>query len=243
MCTASWSFGSDRTILSFSRDERKSRSRATPPAVKTVGQTHCIAPQDSEAYGTWILANDRGLCVFLLNNYGAGVNHRTGRVFESRGKLPWLFADCPDVGEAARRLAREFDPQSWQPFHLCFLDLRSACCMSWDGRALSETDVSAGFLTTSSYRTAEVEAYRRQRYDALLPGRGDDREAWHVAYHQDLAHSDSAFNPFMLRPESETHCLSVIVMDSDSLRFDYFERVTGQPVWRPRQRVELPLAR
>ncbi len=71
MCTASWSVGEGRLSLFFNRDERKTRSEASPPALLTLDETRLLAALDPDAGGTWLAVNEFGLCVFLLNNYGA----------------------------------------------------------------------------------------------------------------------------------------------------------------------------
>lgn len=242
MCTASWSFDSEATVLCFNRDERKSRPRATPPAPRRIQNTLCIAPRDEVGQGTWILVNEFGLCVFLLNNYGAGTRRIDGPVI-SRGELPHRFADCVSVSDAFGRFSSVVDTEELQPFHLCFLDRRCARCLSWNGVRMSELDVTEGFLTTSSFRTAEVEAYRWVRFRALREAKGADAEAWHLRLHEDSENADPAFNPFMLRPESETHCMSIISIGDTEARFDYRPRVLDRFDWEPTARTVISLAR
>lgn len=242
MCTASWSFGSKGTVLCFNRDERKTRPRATPPEIFAVGERRCLAPRDALAKGTWLLVNDLGLCVFVLNNYAATAKEPSGCYGRSRGDLPLALAGYGSVGEAVEAFLDRGMAVGMAPFHLCALNRKEARCVSWDGESVSERGVGEGFITTSSFRTVEVEAYRGERFRELLPGRGADREGWHLGFHRDLAHPDPAFNPFMLRPESETHCLSLVVLTENEARFDYQEREPDRPIWRPVQGEVLPFA-
>lgn len=53
----------------MNRDELHSRGTASPPTVRARDGVRVVAPIDADGGGTWIAANDHGLCVCLLNHY------------------------------------------------------------------------------------------------------------------------------------------------------------------------------
>ncbi|MCX7017196.1 MAG: NRDE family protein [Candidatus Sumerlaeota bacterium] len=68
MCTATLHRSEDSLLLTMNRDELHSRAPEIPPAIRA-GDPAWMAPTDSQAGGTWIGVNDRGLAVCLLNAY------------------------------------------------------------------------------------------------------------------------------------------------------------------------------
>lgn len=71
MCTITWLTRDNGYELFFNRDELRSRQRAAPPQLHQDSKIRYLAPIDSDAGGTWISANQFGLSLCLLNNYGA----------------------------------------------------------------------------------------------------------------------------------------------------------------------------
>ncbi|MBD5780251.1 NRDE family protein [Pelagicoccus sp. NFK12] len=213
MCTASWSAGQGRLSLYFNRDERKTRSAARPPECLQIDGTRMLAAIDPDGGGTWLAVSEWGLCVFLLNHYGAEAAF--GKALEnptSRGKLPLRYASIPSRGEAARRLKDE-DLTSYHPFLLVLADCKGTEAFSWDGAELASLALPRAFLTTSSFRTREVQSYRISRYDALLGERDSLSEKSRRSLHLDTPHPDPAFNPMMLRADARTQSVSRVELD------------------------------
>lgn len=232
MCTASWSVGSGRATLCFNRDERKDRPRARVPKVMSEGGLAWIAPIDPTGGGTWLLVNQYGVCVFLLNNYAAMGAGELPSDRQSRGLLPMRFFASKSLNEVEASF-KSLDVQSYQPFHLCAIDGYGYCGASWDGVSLERRSANERFITTSSFRTKEVEAYRETLYQELLGSEEIVDVERRRAYHMDTSHEDPAFNPFMLREESETHCMSVVEIGKESVAYEYWERVSNEIKWKP----------
>lgn len=221
MCTASWSVADSGLTLCFSRDERKTRSEATPPKIYSERGMRFIAAIDPDGGGTWAAVNERGLCVFLLNNYRACVEtlaRRKGLL--SRGRLPVHFSGCVSRDTAAREL-RGYCLDRYNPFILCFADRYGVEGFAWNGAELTPVDFEGGMVTTCSFRTDEIESYRKRRYKELL---GDDSafsEEKQRVFHTELRHEDPAFNTLMLREESRTHSISTVRLSRHEIRFAY----------------------
>ncbi len=227
MCTASWSAGHGRLSLCFNRDERKSRSEALPPRREAMEGIQVVAAIDPDAGGTWLAVNEHGLCVFLLNNYGAqAVLAESPRHPRSRGELPLRFASCASRALAIERLL-EGSYEDYHPFLVAFADREGVAMYSWDGKDLEGMRVQQDFVTTSSFRTSEVQSYRNFRYQSLLAGRAFLTPADRRELHVGTPHEDPAFDSLMLRSESRTHSVSTVEIDSDRVIYRY-EAVLGE---------------
>src|SRR5436189_4852773 len=72
MCTVSFLPNKHGFYLAMNRDEKFTRSTALPPAIVDLADRRAIFPREPEG-GTWISANDAGVCLALINW------HRIGR--------------------------------------------------------------------------------------------------------------------------------------------------------------------
>ena len=151
MCTLTWrrdpSLGLE---IYFNRDELKTRPVADPPSRFEMGDFSFLSPRDPKGSGTWMLANDRGVVICLLNKW-----ELEGREIESprsRGRLVWSLASVGTVDEVAERLT---GVESYQAFTLVVFSPSGDRCWEWDGNALRVGDIP-DFLTSSSYRFEEV---------------------------------------------------------------------------------------
>lgn len=221
MCTASWSVGHGRLSLFFNRDERKTRSEARPPEIMKSDEVRLIAPVDPDAGGTWLAVNEFGLCVFVLNHYGAEAQNATAMTNPtSRGSLPIRYASYRTRAQAVSNLVVD-EMGSYRPFLIVLADLNGADAYVWNGMFLERAALERAFLTTSSYRTCEIETYRETRYESLRLEAGIVQAEQLSALHLDTSHPNSAFNPMMLRDDSRTHSVSRVDVDARSIRFRY----------------------
>lgn len=226
MCTASWSADGERLSFCFNRDELKSRGEAIPPEVLTSQGVSLMAATDADAGGTWLAVNEFGLCTFLLNNYAATAKSSLApEGARSRGELPLRFASCK-TKKGAVEAVLESDFSKYRPFVLGLVTVDGAKLLSWDGIGLEELDSTSSFVTSSSYRTAEVEGYRSNRYRELLGAFEFLDSLPRREFHLELENRDVAFNPMMLRNDSRTHSLSTVEVEADQVSLKY-EAVLG----------------
>lgn len=226
MCTASWSAGHGRLSLCFNRDERKTRPEALAPAVLDLPGPKRVAAIDPKGGGTWLAVNEHGLCVYLLNNYAAEARRRQNDGAISRGRLPIELTGFRKRADALKHLRGAMDLEAYNPFLLVVADCEGAEASDWDGESLTPFETPVGLLTTSSFRTEEVQAYRLERYLQCLEGRSKLDLAERLAFHTERANDDPAFNPMMLREDARTHSVATVEIGENTVRFVY-EKVLG----------------
>ncbi|MBK1876999.1 NRDE family protein [Pelagicoccus mobilis] len=221
MCTASWRADGGRFSLCFNRDERRSRKEALPPKLLERSGPRTLAAIDPEGGGTWLAVNECGLCVYLLNNYAAQARVKPLGEAVSRGKLPLELSLCLSRESANATLLKELDLSCFNPFLIALADRSEVSVFAWDGVALLPVELARPLLTTSSYKTEEIESYRTKEYERRLAERSGLTASERFAYHTELAHADPAFNPLMLRADSRTHSVSVVEVDEKGIRYRY----------------------
>jgi len=82
----------------MNRDEKRSRAAAVPPSIVDVNSARAIFPREPNG-GTWIAANDGGVCVALINWYR--INREPGRDVMSRGQVVRELAGKSTTAEIA----------------------------------------------------------------------------------------------------------------------------------------------
>ena len=140
MCTASWLIRPDGFALFFNRDESRRRGAGLAPRLLELDGVRALAPQDSDAGGTWIGVNEHGLALGLLNAWDA----RTGpegaappREPRSRGLLVRGLLSARDASEALERLGSA-PLERYPGFTLALFEPgREPLVRAWDGVALS----------------------------------------------------------------------------------------------------------
>ena len=204
MCTLTWwpanTGGYD---LWFNRDERLTRQPEQAPraGVTTEGMRY-LAPVDGDHGGTWLLLNEHGLTVVILNFYPRGVVESGN---ESRGSLPLRCAAC-DCARDVAGVLRGVQLQHYAPFHLVAVDARGeAGHFRWDSRALHEAP-AAQFLTSSSFEPERVQAERKARF-TTWPGRAVEALTRLHYQHDPAAGAESVC---MRRPDANTRSICTV---------------------------------
>jgi hypothetical protein len=168
MCTVSWLPSEDGYTVCFNRDERLSRAPALPPAHRERSGACFVAPLDGDSGGTWLVANEFGVTLCLLNRYRVPGYEPPAQPV-SRGLLVLELAGMASARDAVAALEdRPLDQV--QPFSLVALEPRQAVrVVAWDGQVVTGlTHRSPGLiLTSSSVTEPEVGAARRAVFAAL----------------------------------------------------------------------------
>jgi len=174
----------------FNRDEKKARPIAEAPALRFRGDVSFLSPRDPQGGGTWMLVNEFGLVVCLLNRWDLASRAPQGRR-RSRGQLVWSMAGArtaDDLGEFLEEL--EFYPA----FTLVGLSAESQRRWEWDGGKMSEAPVAMP-LTSSSYCYEAVKKAREKSFE--------DGKRGHE-FHGSRGEEVSAFTVRMNRPDAQT---------------------------------------
>lgn len=220
MCTVSWSLEAERLSLGFNRDERKSRSPAQPPEIEKRDGVVFVAPRDPVGGGTWIAANEFGLCLFLLNNYDAAAR-RFRSDARSRGEIPLALA-ASRTHEGAMRSVAVLPHHAFNPFIVGIASPLAVALFSWDGEVFRRLDTELSMYTTSSFRSEEVQAYRIEEYKKRLKEQRYLDSEQRFDFHTGKWADDPAFAPMMLRQESRTHSYTEVDVSKDWIQMKYF---------------------
>src|SRR6266516_3340819 len=102
MCTISFVPKPRGFYLAMNRDEKFTRSTALPPAIVDLADRRAIFPREPEG-GTWIAANDAGVCIALVNWHR--IERQPVRSIVSRGQVVRALAAKSSAEEIAAGLA------------------------------------------------------------------------------------------------------------------------------------------
>src|SRR5437867_8442922 len=102
MCTVSFLPTAQGFHLAMNRDEKRARTVALPPAVFSCGSRRAIYPRERNG-GTWLAANDAGLCLALINWHT--IEREPKEKSESRGRIIPALADAAEMRAVVHRLA------------------------------------------------------------------------------------------------------------------------------------------
>ncbi|MEM8713919.1 MAG: NRDE family protein, partial [Planctomycetota bacterium] len=212
------------------RDEHRVRAPEIAPREQTTPEgVRYLAPEDSEAGGTWITANEFGVTVALLNGYIESLGPARNS-YESRGALVRALAGVESPEAALRWLG----PRSLEIYRPAVVFVKApetpALVARWDGRSVA-IDMEGERqlpLTSSSYEQDEVQRTRRALYEEIVhPGKGGDRRQPDARRlkafqsHVDPTKGPTPFTPSMERPDAATRSQCHIEVDGQAVRFEY----------------------
>ena len=238
MCTLSWLIDREGYSLWFNRDELHTRSPEIPPQeMDTAEGGVWLAPLDPESRGTWLMTNQYGVTVVLLNDYGSIWSPPPAQQLESRGRLVPMTAHVRSAGEAIAGVLAGTTFERTPPFNLVAVDGAGGVArLHWDGAAtrVSHNEDVVAPMTSSSYRCAHVEAVRKRAFP-----RGAN--AWAItAYHHGHDTEAAAESVNMSRGDAATRSISMVRVGPEWVILDYepqnwpgAPRVNGGPrQWR-----------
>jgi hypothetical protein len=234
MCTVSWRREPGGYELWFNRDELNTRAPESPPMLQESEGVAFLAPRDGARGGTWLLVNEHGLTVCLLNDYaspwraieGRDASPRRPRTVRrtvptvepfgpvSRGGVVMACAAATDL-RGVTACVRAQPLARLAAFHLLALAPDDGpLLLHWDGARLRERSGAAvrAPLSSSSFATAEVIAARLARFPAFADP-GD--------YHRQHDPRAGAYSVLMRRPDAATRSLCRVRVDRDRVRLDY----------------------
>lgn len=229
MCTLTWWVGGSGTYeVFFNRDEFKDRPPALPPSVGERDGVRFIAPIDPKTGGTWLMANEAGLTVALLNWYEGGGSLTYRPEWGNRGDLVLGLAGVTRWEEVAGRLAGA-DGGAYPPFRLIGFAAGQDGGLEvagWLGRGEGAVEpIPVDMPVTSSSVDPEGVSERRRRLLRSLvaaSGGGDPEVLWD--YHRGRADGGGGpcgWSVRMNRPDAQTWSISRVTVAPDAVRFRY----------------------
>lgn len=242
MCTATWWNSANGYELFFNRDELKTRADGLPPTEQTLGGVRYLAPTDPTGGGTWLLVNEFGLTICLINQYPENAV-LPGQRRISRGQLVRSLADCVDQNTVRARM-NAADLSRYEAFLLIAVEpARPGHLMHWDTHQLlcrDETEAPQPY-TSSSHLPEEVLHSRRQRFAELVRLRGGDPTPDDLrAFHEQFAPQTAAHSVCMQREDAATVSLSHVAVDARTITLEYSPRLRGAQGFARAHRAQLP---
>ncbi|MEO6244570.1 MAG: NRDE family protein [Opitutaceae bacterium] len=224
MCTVSWRRGSEGDHdLFFNRDELNTRAPELPPAGDHAAGVAWLAPRDGDRGGTWLLVNEFGLTVCLLNDYGNPWRPATVAVPFSRGHVVLACAAATRLAEVAEAVNAQ-PLRRCAPFQLVALSPdEGLVLLQWgggDGLKRTQTAVVPP-LSSSSYATDAVIAARVQRFGQFVRNPASTAASELSAYHRHHDSAAGAESVLMRRPDAATRSICHVRVDQSRVRLDY----------------------
>ncbi len=214
MCTVSWKFAVAGYDLFFNRDEQRLRNEASPPRIIQQNGKSVIAPQDTNAGGTWLAVNEQGITSFLLNHYPSA----SQQFAESRGKVVFLLMGAESRSEA-EQLIESLPLHNFAPFRagVCIPGAGSFTWL-WNGTILRNEGSQDKFLTSSSYQSEQVVASRKNLFEAINPSCTED----YLDLHSSHFPSKGPLSVCVHRSDAQTVSFSHIRVRRKQITFHYF---------------------
>src|SRR5947207_3021322 len=114
MCTVSFLPNSQGFYLAMNRDEKRDRFAALPPEVVKLERHRAIFPREPTG-GTWVSANDAGVCLALINWYR--IEHKPKNDMLSRGLVVKELA-AKSTGNEIATAVKKLPIRKLRPFRL-----------------------------------------------------------------------------------------------------------------------------
>ena len=229
MCTLTWRRDKAAGLeVYFNRDELKTRPVADPPRLRRRNGSDFLSPRDPVGGGTWMLANEHGIIVCLLNRWDrAAQSAGPAGSRRSRGRLVLSMAGVTRLCEIEDFLR---DLKSFPAFILVGFSQERERCWEWDGSGLTER-MPLMPLTSSSYEFEDVRAFREADFATGVRG---------LDYHAAAGRKSNAYTVRMCRPDAQTWSRSLVRL-SEKVTWEYLAEqpdLDGEP-----QRTFVELAR
>ena len=229
MCTLTWWNGQDGYEVFFNRDERLTRAEALPPVVDSWNGVRFVAPVDRPSGGTWLLANEYGLTLAILNLYEHELLDVPGEILRSRGLLLRGLASCTRLEDVGDRLHAE-GVSECNAFTLIGFDTgpSGADFRVWRWRhdrerLVGPEDAPEMPVCSSSYDPERVIASRRKIFGDFRKTIGGEADPKLLArYHRyDREGQASADTVLMRRSDARTLSISRVTVGKRWIRFGY----------------------
>jgi hypothetical protein len=220
MCSLSWHHQQDGYEVFFNRDEKKTRGRASPPAPGQLSGVRHLSPKDADGGGTWLLANEYGVTIALLNYWNMLAKEKHAAL--SRGSLLSGLLAAHTSASAVVEQLHDVPLQGYGSFTLAAFDLtlvEGPMVVRWDGESLNSLPHELP-LCSSSFLPEAVIRSRQRDFQALPDQRPETLWDWHRK-----EEAPTAYTVRMNRPDAQTWCISRVSVTIDSIRWCYIEEL------------------
>ena len=227
MCTFSFIPGKYGYLAAMNRDERLTRTVASPPELFRAADLSAAYPYESGG-GTWIACNERGITLALLNWNLSGPRDGVEKQVSRGSVIPQLIGHS-DLGDVAWKL-NSISLHGILPFRLVgiFWLQDQVCEFRWDGSALQRVtfpwESRHWFSSGLSDEIAQRERGEVCQLAWCEPNAGT--APWLRALHSSHHVDRPAFGICVHRPDAATVSYSEVEFRPSALTFRY---VAGSP--------------
>lgn len=180
-----------------------------------------IGPVDGDHGGTWILVNECGITMGLMNGL---FRERAGpEEPRSRGLLVRELAETETIADLEKKIAA-MDPSPYRPFRFFALAPEEALLLvEWNGQLLQTRRDPAAQppIISSSFDESEVGRRRRADYERIVMGKENPPVDLLQTYHRSHFPSPSAYSVCMHREEASTQSLTRVDVTAEEARMLY----------------------
>lgn len=219
MCTVSWFTTPKGYELFFNRDESKKRTEALPPEILSGETCEFLSPTDVQGGGSWVATNQFGVTVCLLNLY-TDIDLVESDHYVSRGEIIREIAGISSINAVYEHISN-YDLSEFRTFRVFAIDVSGKnILLAWNGQVLSVENDTLPPKSSSSVDTLQVVSGRK----ALFKNAGLDKSknrADFLAY-QRGHEPNKNYSVCVHREFTKTVSMSHIVVDNDTVKFDYF---------------------
>jgi hypothetical protein len=204
MCTVSFLPKAQGFYLAMNRDEKRTRSIALPPSIIDLTTRRAIFPREPTG-GTWISANDAGVCLALINWHR--VEREPKHYPISRGQVVKELAGKSSADEITKGVTK-LPLRKLRPFRLIAITPSEKIVTEWRWNLEWLTvrnhqwQPQHWFSSGLDERRAELE--RGRICDAAQDGQSRRTLRWLRQLHRSHAPARGAFSICMHRPDAST---------------------------------------
>jgi Transport and Golgi organisation 2 len=217
MCTVSFSPNSRGFYLLMNRDEKRNRVTALPPKIVDLRNHRAIYPYESSG-GTWIAANDAGVCLALINWHR--IEREPVGEIVSRGRIISELAGKVDSAEIANGLTN-LRLKEIRPFRLITIVLKEKAVTEWRWNLELLVECkhpwSSQHWFSSGFDEAKAEAVRRD----ICKKRSADSIEQLRALHRSHAPRRGPFSICMHRDDAATVSYTEVTVDDETVTMRY----------------------
>ncbi|MBX7258334.1 MAG: NRDE family protein [Candidatus Hydrogenedentes bacterium] len=217
MCTISVHRGEGSLLVTMNRDEAKTRADELPPIIRVESGISWLGPVDGNSGGTWMGVSEYGVVACLTNLYreSDATPRSAGKAARSRGEIvPWLLGHGT-LESIRAAVMSDFDPKPYPSFTILLAALDRVETFEWpvDSPFTHHPHTSEWtMLTSSSWKTDEVTARRRDAFDAWRVNGAHSCGAL-PAFHVLQPEGEAEWSPLMERSYASTRSITQVYFD------------------------------
>ncbi len=208
-------------IVAQNRDERRTRSRGTPPVE---GDFPLLCPRDPDGGGTWVGVNRAGLTLCMLNAPDPAPERLPPEPV-SRGTIPLELASAGTQCEA-RSLIEAMDMAHFRPFHLVVVSPGGGApgileCR-WDGTRTAWASYRApAMFVSSSLHQISADQARGEVWVRFLAGNRSPDLAALTGFMENHEPEKSSLSTCMHREDAVTVSRTMVEVRRDQIIMAY----------------------